>query len=686
MGFEIITLSPLWFIALCAFLAGGLTWLLYRKHFFENNKLLWLMRLLRFVGLFLIFALLLSPIVKIKFNQEIKPTLLVYLDQSMSISSADTPQLKSKVAEAFNALSSKFNLKMYSFSESVQNFTDTVLNNRKTSISSVFDYTNEIQEGKNIAALVLISDGIQNFGINPLFQRLNKPAPIFTVGLGDTVVYPDAWVSTVESNSTVFFENEFTVEANIRVEGIFSSQIPIELWEDGVKIGRQLWTRTGSKGDFAKLSFLVNPTKVGIKHYEVVIPILQNENNTLNNKKGVWVNVTDTRRKVAIMAHSAHPDVAAISRTFESNLQYEVKKYEAGNLPTANAFDVAICHGFPANDAELKWLRQIVTGKKGVWVIFSEQCNPRLLNGSEFGFDLQTGDGSNLTQANLNADFAEFLVDGDLATQVKNWPPLLSHFGRYRVGNGFKSLLFQKIGNVNTQMPLWGFAQLNGGRQAWLFGEGLWKWRLKDYEINKNQKLFDHLVLNTIQYLSLNEAKMQFTTFVENPDVDATESVQIIAEFVNENMELDNRADCEISIDSKNGFHKTAKFAKNLKRYKLDMGQLGIGDYTYSAIHKGGKNETSGGRFTVANRPIEMENTVANHALLRNIAKANNGKFFSFVNLKKLVDELKNKKSNPSLITQAYKVTELIHWKWFFGIIVICFSLEWFLRKREGAY
>lgn len=683
MGFEIITLTPLWFSLICVALAAGLTWLLYRKHFFESNALVWVMRVLRFLGLFLVFVLLLSPIIRLKVQKEIKPGLAIFLDKSKSISDTVKNAFAQKVRSAAEKLNDKYNVQVYSFGGSVGALNDSNIASNSTSIASVFDYTNEILEGKNITDLVIISDGIQNSGLNPLFKKLAKPARVHAFGLGDTVQYPDVWVSAMDANSTVFFENEFTIETGIRCAGIQASNIVAELWADGQKIQTQTWTRTGN---FGRLSFVVKPNSVGLKHYEIKIPAVQGESNLVNNNKSIWVQVTDTRRKVALIAHAANPDIAAIARALETNVQYEISRFESRNMPPIAAYDIFVCHGFPTSQDELKYLRDLQAAKKAFWVIFTTQTNPGFIKSNEFGLDPATASGVNNAQAYYNSNFSEFLSDNAFEADVKNWPPLLSPYGRYRTGPGFKTLLFQKIGAVNTEMPLMGFTSNNSSRQAWLMGEGIWKWRLKDYEITREHKNFDGLISKTMQYLGAAEVKQKFSVFMEKPGVNRQENVTIFAEYLNQSGELDNHLDCELQVSSSSGFSKSLKFAKNGRRYRADLGQLPAGDYKFKASVLGGARETANGTFSVTDQLVELENTVADHGLLRKLATSHDGLFFNSEQWDQLLAQLQNTKQVSNLLTQEVKVTELIHWKWFFALIILLFGAEWFLRKREGGY
>lgn len=685
MGFQIVTLSPLWFLIICALLAGLMTWWLYRRHIFESKLLVRLMRILRFTGLFLLFSLLLAPMVRMVLHREHKPMLLIYRDKSSSAA------LKSGLAEkefeqGIGRLAEKFDLHQFDFAGNVVPAGDSLSSKNVTNLSSVFDYTNEVFEGKQTAGILLITDGISNRGLNPLFQKLHKPAPLYTIGIGDTTRYPDAWVASVEANSTVFFQNEFTVETSLRSHNLQAGNINVTLLDNGVPVKTAVWQRSGTGADFTRLEFVVRANAVGLRHLEVRIDPVAGENNPANNAKGIWVNVTDTRKRVAIFSQSAHPDIAAIARALETSVQYSVSRFDQNERTDLSAFDVAIFHGYPGTADGNEYLQQLKAQKKPFWVIFSTQSNENLLNGGQWGFEPTVAGGTNTVLPELNENFSEFMLPDNLASQVRNWPPLEVSYGRFRTGAGFKTMLFQRIGAVSTSMPLLGFTTSGNSRQAWLMGAGIWKWRLRNFQELKSHEVFDAFVSKVIQYLGTGDAGNAFRAFAESPTLLQGESAVILAEYFDKNLEPDNRADADLEITGPSGYRKQFRFARNNRRYRIETGSLPAGEYQFTAKMIGNGNPVASGSFTVTGISPEQENTVADFGLLRKISANTNGSFEPASGFSKMVSNLLSRAGNTTTISEEIKILELIHWKWFFALIVLCFGTEWFLRKREGGY
>jgi len=127
---------------------------------------------------------------------------------------------------------------------------------------------------------------------------------------------------------------------------------------------------------------------------------------------------------------------------------------------------------------------------------------------------------------------------------------LLAPFGDIKKEAGGSSLLVQKIGSVETAQPLLFLGESGETRTAILCGEGLWRWRLNNYQLNGNFNGFNEIVSKVIQFLSTRENKSHFKIICRN-SFPENDPVVIDAEVYNDNFELINTPDISISITNK---------------------------------------------------------------------------------------------------------------------------------------
>lgn len=686
LSVAIHTLTPGWYAILCGLAAAGITWLLYRRKQGFSGVFKWILPALRFTGLFLLLILLLSPFVRISSNREEKPLLQVYFDRSASVDTATSSAIYSRGRKLLADLDDIFDVRFYRFAAETVAENDSLKNRAVTDLGAVATHVNEAGSGRTTGAVVVFSDGIMNRGLNPSLVRLSRNPVLFTVGMGDTVQYPDLKVSGLQLNESVFLGSEFTIEAALTGKSIPAMNWKAELREDGRVIASRSGAFSAGTG-YARLNFSVLPKSPGMRRYEISVTPAGSERNLANNSAFAVTEVVETRKKVALVAHSPHPDMGAVSRVLQDNARYTLLSATPGMLPDPSSADVFVVHGMPATDAENAWLGRLAAAGRPLFAIASLQTRTQGF-GALFSVTMPSGGGrAEDVQPLLNNDFTEFTSDfPDAARVTGTWPPLKAAWGRYSGDATLKVLLRQKIGSVNTDYPLLAFRENGGTRQAILLGEGIWKWRLKEYAAAKDSRVFDDLISKTVQYIASSGRRERFTTRSARPVFDPEEPVVLLAEHYNAAMNLVNDQLCSVVIKGPDGFVRNLDMGRSGKSYRLEAGALPPGDYTYTASLKGKEPHQASSAFQVSKTGIEISDKKADHGLLRQWAGSTGGKFIPASGLEALPDLIKKHGLTNAVIYTENSVTDLIRVKWLFALMVALFSAEWLLRKYLGGY
>ena len=142
-----------------------------------------------------------------------------------------------------------------------------------------------------------------------------------------------------------------------------------------------------------------------------------------------------------------------------------------------------------------------------------------------------------------------------------------------------------------------------------------------------------------------------------------------------------------MTITNKDNKKFTYVFSKMNNSYHLDAGSFTSGIYKYAASTKVGNNVyNKEGEFSVSAINIETVNTVADQRLLNNISKKHNGQMFYPKQLDELANII-NKRDDIKPVSYTQKrYSDIINLYWFFFLIVVFMSAEWFLRKYYGSY
>jgi hypothetical protein len=424
----------------------------------------------------------------------------------------------------------------------------------------------------------------------------------------------------------------------------------------------------------------------GIQQYSIRLEAVTRELSTVNNTQTIFVEVIDGKQKVLILANSPHPDIAALKQSVESNKNYSVKVKIAAEVLKSDIQEAGliILHQLPSLTNNARDILLQSADKPLLYILGSQSSIPAFVSSQSLLGITSSGTMQEVT-AVLKPDFYAFTLSDSNKLKISNFGPLLSPFGNYGLKGPGSVLISQQIGKLPTERPLLVFGEDKQRRIGVLTGEGLWKWRLEDFQENANHGAIDELIQKTVQYLSTREDKRKFRVYTPKNAFDENEQVVLNAELYNDAFELVNTPDVNISLKSKSGKAFSFIFSRTSNSYLLNAGILPAGEYSYTAKTNLGKaSYQAEGQFIVAEQKIESKRSLANHQLLFAMAEQNGGKMLFPDQLKDLPGMIRANETVKTVSFEDRKYEELINIKFIFFLIVALLSIEWFSRKRNG--
>jgi hypothetical protein len=287
--------------------------------------------------------------------------------------------------------------------------------------------------------------------------------------------------------------------------------------------------------------------------------------------------------------------------------------------------------------------------------------------------------------AAIKSDFYAFTLTESSRTRIGNFGPLLTPFGNYGLKGTSIGLINQQIGKLATEKPLLLFGEDVQRRIAILAGEGIWRWRLEDFQENSNHEAIDELITKIVQYLLSADDKRKFRVYASKNTFDENEHVILNAELYNDAFELVNTPDVNISLNNKEGKSYSFVFSRVLNSYQLDAGELVAGEYNYTAgTTLGNIKHLAEGQFIISRQDSEYKQSIANHQLLFALAAQNGGQRLFPAQLDELPALIRENEQVKSVFYENPRYTELIDLKLIFFMILALLSLEWLSRKRNG--
>jgi len=676
-------------VLLSILLAAGISFLLY----FRNPENLSLTKVqkgflvfLRFISLFLIFLFLFSPLIeRIKKIRQL-PILAIAFDNSQSVKpfASSFQQFKQTLKDRF---AEDYQLEFWSFGEKVENSETFTGTERRSDYGQLIKSLKNNYINKNISALILFGDGIYNQGQNPENFASGLKFPVYSIGVGDTTRKTDAMIGNVKTNKVAFLKNKFPVEIELKFSKLKNRIAYIEI-ENNKK---QVYSSTVSiisDEDF-KLEFVnLEATEPGLQHYKIHIRPFDGEVNLKNNEYEFVIQILENKQKILMLSDGPHPDLGAIRSCITELQNYETKLLTGGDVPDSlSTYSLIILNQLPSEkNTASKLLTRIKESRIPVLFLVGPNTLLEQLNSLDMGLKISVSKNTEEVQALFDNNFSLFMLSSPFKETQETAPPLVAPFGNTELAPMMQNLAYQSILNIKTNKTMMAFGTNKGRKIGFILGEGLWRWRLYDYQATGNHDVFNELIQKTIQYLALKENEDNFNVYYPSL-FQETDHIEFTAELYNDSYELVNTPDVNIRIKNDYLREFSYLFDRTNDFYRLDAGNLEPGDYTFEAESTlGNQHFTEKGSFSIVKNDIEIQNKRADFGVLYQMSQLSNGQFYPIENYGTLLDRIRD---NKQIKIQQHKqsiTTEFINLKLLFFLLVVLFGVEWFFRKYWGIY
>jgi hypothetical protein len=688
---------PLWYLLLCASVATGYALGLYYKDRSFGEETRWLNKVLgtlRWLTVFIICLLLLTPVLRYRSTERKAPIVVLAQDNSASLLSAmDSTQRQAyqkQMEQLQQALKEQYDLRVYSFGDQVREGADFSFTDKATNISAMMNELYDLFSGQNLSTVILATDGIYNQGNNPLYAATKLNTPIFSIALGDTIPKKDLVLRKVYNNQIAYLGDKFSVQVDIAATNCKGSSTQLQVSQDG----RVLYSENISLDNedfFTTKEFLIEAKRAGVQRYTISLSGVSGELTAANNVKEMYIDVLDARQKILLLAESPHPDMAALRRLIEANKNYEVTLEYADQLKEpVTKYDFVVLHQLPS---QRNGIAPILTALKDKriphWFIVGTQTNLMALNQAQNLLSTVTRlNQTNDVEGVLETGFNAFTLNAKVGEKIPRFPPLAAPFGEFSAKPGSMVVLWQKIGSITTKYPLLILGEEQGIKKGILAAEGIWKWRLNDYMQHQTHEIFDEFFGKVIQYLSTKEDKRKFRAFASSNLYNENEAVVIDAELYNSNYERINEPEARVELVNDKGekfpytFNRTAN-----NTYSIKPGLLPVGRYRFEAKTSfNGENLLAGGEFSVQPIQLEVFETTADHRSLALMSERSAGQLLYPNQIAELPKLIQAKGYGKPQLFDTITTRSLIHLKWIFFLLLFLLSAEWFLRRYYGSY
>ena len=684
-----------WFIPLCLLVGAGYAALQYSAKAPWGKRLNYALAALRFAVVSFLCYLLLAPVIKTTTTRTEAPTVVLAVDNSQSVALFTPPAVLGQATSGLTKLAET--LRGRGFTVETRTLTSTPSRPARpdwlrfgattTDLDQLLAGTRDAYNGRNLAGVVLLSDGLVNQGRSPAYSEFNFP--IYSVAVGDTIPKKDLRLTGLTYNRVAFSGNKFPIEAELGFEGYAGSAATVELREGRrVLESRRVALSAGRRR--VRVPFQLTAPAPGKRRYEIRIVPQPGEFTALNNARTAFIEIVKGKLRVLLAGAAPHPDLKALRAAILANDNFDLTLALPGVNPLkAGAdFDVAILHQLPAQGGlGNEILAQVKARKTPALYIIGAQSDLGAYNQLGAGLTIQPrGAQTDEVTPLPNPGFARFATDEEAARRFAQYPPAPVPFGELRLGTGAEAALWQRVGRLPTQKPLLVFGGPTDRRQATLLTDGSWQWRLQEaVEHDDKPEAYDRLIIRTLQLLTQNANKKRLDVYPTQDVFGTQDDVMLGAETYNAVFERLYNQQIALTLTDEKKQTRRFSFANPEDGSPLHLGPLPAGLYRLQArATLGGQAQQDTGELLVQSQPLEALESKADHNLLAQLSRRSGSRLYYPAQLDKLAQDILKANYKP-VITAEEDLKDLINLKWIFFVILAFLTVEWAVRKYSGT-
>jgi hypothetical protein len=709
---EILILSKNWYWFLILTVAGlSVGVYSYRKSYPPLGRL-WRILLAAFRGMatVLLGLLLIEPLINSQTDRTVKSRLAVLIDDtsSMGIKSGDISRIEladSLLAGELPDVNYRYDFYTFSGAESESNLFPKVddLSGDATSISAAFKMVESSKKFYEYGALLLVTDGRNNLGSDPVERAANLNIPIHTLTVGEEIAESNVTISGLTFPSVAYAGDRFKIEAEISGRGLRDGKSRLFI-KEGEEIVESKVFDVPSEGRTTKIEFEIEAAEPGNIEYRISTPILENETKMADNERIFMVRVLKSKVNVFLGASSLNWEFKFIKQALEQFEEFSVDavypetpgRFSAPGVPRGlsdlGSYDVVIFV-----DCSPGELRLSVNDLKSY---LAEGKSIVYMAGNDFSSNVrQFGELLPLEVRNISIVEDEFFFEPphgyrqhsaislsenpDESDRLWGSLPPLSAIITGIKSRGETLMEGRSATRRSVAYPVLTSAKFEKGRVTVITGFPIWRSYFASANIDGLSDLIPRFWKNLIRWTSSTETDEKFRIFTDQKVYRLGEPIKFTGYLNDESNSPQNGALITVSIrpEGERLKFKDALLAQTDNGiYKGELESPGTGEYEFeaTALSYGDTMGVFSGEFTVESFSLEMASSVPDYELTRRIAEVTGGTAYNTDNINDFSERLK---LNPYVETELSQI-RIFGMPVILAIILILLCTEWGLRKK----
>lgn len=658
-----------------------------------------ILAVLRFICACAMMLLITSPVLRLVKRESGRPLVVFLVDTSKSMAYPDTSENAIRLKLLLDSIAQvarMSDVKILRFSSDAQEISKAELtwlraNGLRTDIASALSMIKRFDWKPS--SIVLLSDGANNFGDDPVYSASLLRIPIHSIIAAPKDKTQDIAIEKVSEIGTCYAGTNvsFWIEVSGRCDTDLTSHLRI-IDSTGVVFSSEVVVPGG--GATSRIPVSIGCGDVGLHRFRVELSPFEGEKVTSNNSLQFALKVIKGKIGVLVIAAKPSWDFAFTVRALKENPAFEVATYfvdpqmrklssypgQAVEQGLATS-DLVIAFGNSlaslASEILTNYLERggsiiLVPGVDGLESPYSPFRTDRKSQEIKQAYAYPTGAGSQ----------HQVLQVGPAGGFVwEKLPPIAipSMITGCREG----SLVLLEAKTDKERLPVLVVNRFGQGKVIALSGIDFWKWDLLPTGFGFEARVFSQIVTNLVNWLN-EQTEISMVSVMTSKHVYLLgESITAVARIVDEDLKPLTGLEVKAVI---------TKRSSPGDSYAIDFDDLGNGNYKarfdptepgrylidVRAQHQG-KILTSNAEFDVDTRGLEDSDLDGDRGLLERISSASGGRVYTLEEAGELIENLE-------LSSPVREVTRILRFNLgilTFVLLVGVFGVEWLLRRRK---
>jgi hypothetical protein len=700
--------------------AALIVWFYSRTSALVGRGLAISLTVLRSVAVALLFIVLLEPILALSRTVSERPVVAVLIDASRSMSIRDAAGGEARGREAFSLLNEVVlprvardaDVVAYAFADDVRELRagrasveePPTFDGPVTDVGQAMATLERELSDRNLAAVVLATDGAANRGASPYDAGLALGVPVFTLGVGRVEPPADIAIREAVTNRISYSGESLPVRVVVSSAGFRGAETVVEITEGGGVLDRSVIGLSGS-GEEVEITFRVTPSTEGVHRYTVSVPEAPGELTTANNTRVVATTTLKGKIRALVVAPRPSWEFAFVARELRSDSSVDVDAVAflegapaagepamPGSREELYRYDLVVLVEPERSPEGLRpeWLSGFVEERGGGLLLLG---SPGAVGRGELdalspvvirdGVSLRlgelrvslTGDGESAPTTRLVSDRYENLEIW------RSLPPVWASTRGAWAARPDARVLVAAEGTEDAEVPVIITRRLGGGSVMAIAASGIWRWKMAG---PSEVDVYDLLIANAARWLTARGELSRVAVTTDKDVYAAGEPVRFSAQVYGQDYRLSR--DASVTVEAARGEGAapvgSVALAPEGDFYRGELPAPAPGRYTYRAdgTVRGEEVGSAEGEFTVEEFSLEDSEVRRRAALLTRLSEETGGGYYSPETVGEMPGEVELEWTR-GIVAREF---ELWNSPWLLVGFVGLVSLEWALRRRKG--